>query len=226
MFRKLAFAGGASVVLAVLIGGGAGVMRYRDAEALTNCSTSTMALSAAEQQLLDLINGYRQQNGLSALAPSPNLSRAAAWMSEDLTANNLWSHNDSTGRSPFKRVVDCGHGSSGVGENIARTNSAQGAFNLWLSSPGHNANMLNSRWTVAGIGQAGSIWTADFGSLNDSSQPWDAGASPPAALPTATATPTRTPTMVPTPVPTATPTAIPTKPPLVPRATLQMISAE
>jgi hypothetical protein len=216
MFRRLAFAGSVSVLLAVVIGAGANFARHRDARALTNCTTSTMALNSGEQQLMELINTYRQQNGLSALSPSPNLSRAAAWMSEDLTANGLWSHNDSLGRTPFTRVPDCGYGSSGIGENIARTSSAQGAFNLWLSSPGHKANMLHPAWKVVGIGQAGSIWTADFGSLNDSSQPWDAGVAPPSAI--STATPTKT--------PTATPTATPTKPAVRPRATLQMLSSE
>jgi hypothetical protein len=221
MFRKLVLAGSASVLLAVVIGTGANFVRHRDAEALTNCTTGTMALNSGEQQLLELINAYRQENGRPALSASPNLSRAAAWMSENLTANGLWSHTDSLGRSPFTRVPDCGYGSSGIGENIARTSSAQGAFNLWLSSPDHNRNMLHSSWKVVGIGQAGSIWTADFGSLNDSSEPWDgAVAPPPSAI--ATATPTRTPTRV----PTATPTATPAPPLVIPRATLQMLSAE
>ncbi len=245
MFGRLAILGVAGVLLAALIGAGVNASRVRDAHALTNCSTSTMALNASEQQVLTLINTFREQNGVAPLAASPNLSRAAAWMSEDLSSHGTFSHTDSLGRSPFKRVVDCGYGSSGAGENLARTLSAQGAFNLWLgSTAGHRENMLNPRWTVVGIGQAGSIWTTDFGSLNDSAQSWDSAPPPP---PLATATPSRTtPATVAVPTATATspqssptPTAVPTSPPgssvpqnqlpsnlPIKRVTLQMLSSE
>jgi uncharacterized protein YkwD len=38
------------------------------------------------------------------------------------------------------------------GENLAAgVDSAQGAFDLWKNSPGHNANMLNANFKVVGI---------------------------------------------------------------------------
>lgn len=173
----------------------------RPAHALTNCSTSSQALDAAEQELLRLVNEFRVANGVAPLKPSPNLSRAAAWMSEDMAAKGYFSHTDSLGRSAFQRVKDCGYATTGAGENLAIAGSAQQAFTLWVNSTmGHRENMLRSMWVVAGVGRAGGYWTLDFGTYDDSGQPWD---SPQPPTPTATATPTR---------PAATPTATPTQP--------------
>lgn len=245
MFRKLAAGGISAVFVAMVAGLAMNAAGWRHAEALTNCTTSTMSLNSAEQQLLGLINAERQRNGLNALAASPNLSRAAAWMSEDQSSHGLFSHTDSLGRSAFTRIVQCGYGSTGAGENLARTSSAQGAFNLWMGSSGHRANILNPNWTVAGVGQAGSIWTVDFGSLNDSTQPWDSGPPPATSTPTspsggytppATNTPSGTatpwPTVSPTvALPTSTPTVkapttTPTAKPVLRRASLPLISAD
>ncbi|MGE3575893.1 MAG: CAP domain-containing protein, partial [Dehalococcoidia bacterium] len=134
-----------------------------------------------EQELMNLINAHRQANGVGALKASPNLSRAAAWMSEDLNASGNFSHTDSLGRSAFTRVIQCGYSGNGAGENIAMTGSAASAFNLFLTSPGHNQNMLNPAWSVIGVGQTGRMWVVDFGTVDDSNQPWDSGAPPPAA---------------------------------------------
>jgi uncharacterized protein YkwD len=63
-----------------------------------------------------------------------------------------------------------------MAENIAAGNStAQATFNQWLNSPGHNANMLGSSFTVIGIGRAtgggqyGVYWTNVFGGASEAS---------------------------------------------------------
>mgnify|MGYP003925101467 CR=1 FL=1 len=194
------------------------------AHALANCSTNSQALDAAEQELLRLVNEFRVANGVAPLKASPNLSRAAAWMSEDMAAKGYFSHTDSLGRSPFQRVKDCGYATMGAGENLAIAGSAQQAFTLWVNSTmGHRENMLRSMWVVAGVGRAGGYWTLDFGTYDDSNEPWD---SPQPPTPTATATfPAATPTATPTqpgsqptppggqPTPPATPTLPPTATP-------------
>ncbi|MEO8539283.1 MAG: CAP domain-containing protein [bacterium] len=176
MFRKLVLAGTATALVAASLGLIANASQWKSASALTNCSTNTQALDSQEQQLLTLINNFRVANGVGAVKASPTLSRAAAWMSEDLTSHGTFDHTDSLGRSPFTRVKDCGYPSTGAGEILARTSSAQSAFTLWQNSTdGHRENMLNSRWTVAGVGHTGSIWGVDFGAIDDSGQPWDSG---------------------------------------------------
>ena len=127
----------------------------------------------------------------------------------DLLAKGYWSHYEPSGRSPFQRALECGYPSQNIGENLAISGSAAGAMTLWKSSPTHNANMLNSRWVVVGIGYAGGYWAMALGAVDDSGT---------AATTTVTATASPTPT--PTPGP-GQPSQIPIK-----RATLQMIAAE
>lgn len=179
--------------------------RWQTADAQSNCSTATSGISGTEQELLNLINAHRQQNGAGALNASPNLSRAAAWMSEDLNSSGVFSHTDSLGRSAFARVIQCGYSGNGAGENIASTGSAASAFDLFLNSPGHNTNMLNPAWTVVGVGQTGRMWVVDFGTVDDSNQPWDSGAPPTPPSPTPSPTATRPPSGA---QPTSTPSAV------------------
>jgi len=204
MSRRFVFLGTGGLLLAALLALGTTATQWRTADALSNCSTGTPGMSGTEQQLMALINNHRAQHGLGSLRASPNLFRAAAWMSEDLTASGAFSHTDSLGRSAFARVGQCGYGSSGAGENIAMTSSAASAFNLFLNSAGHNANMLNPSWQVIGVGQTGRIWVVDFGMSDDSGEPWDSGSPPPPPPPTRTAT--QAPPH-PNPQPTATPQA-------------------
>lgn len=219
-----------------------GASQWRPAIALTNCDTSTADLDAAEQQVVANINAFRAENGLQPLKVSPNLSRAAAWMTEDMAAKNYFDHTDSLGRSAFTRVQQCGYASSGAGENLAKGFGAATVVEAWKASPlGHRENMLNSRWTVIGVGYAGGYWAADFGTFDDSGQAGDTGggsasgpATPTPFPPTSTPIPRFS-----TPTQAAQPTATPTQfvpapsdsynyPTFVPirRASIPMIAAE
>ncbi len=164
------------------------------AHAITNCDTSTAANDSAELTMLQLVNAARSAQGAHALVLSPNLNRMAAWKSEDSSAvPPNFDHVDSLGRSPFERGTDCGYG-SGAAENIAYGfGSAQAAFDAWMQSAGHRANILNGGYVAVGIGHSGSAWTMNFGFVDDS------GAPPPTAPPTKTPVPTKTPAPIPTP---------------------------
>ena len=128
-----------------------------------------------ELAFLALVNQHRAQNGLPALGLSYALSRAAAWKSRDLGVNRYFAHDDLS-RTWVQRIRDCGYRyNTYIGENIAAgVASAQGAFDLWKNSPGHNANMLGANYTAIGIGReyvAGSpygwYWTTEFGGVDD-----------------------------------------------------------
>jgi uncharacterized protein YkwD len=129
-------------------------------------------LDSEEAAFLVLINQYRQSNGLGTLTLNTNLVSAAKWMSQDMANKNYFSHTDSLGRDPFVRMAAFGYNyPHTAGENIAAgMDTAQAAFTAWKNSPGHNANMLGSGYTVIGIGRAynssstyGWYWTTDFG---------------------------------------------------------------
>lgn len=208
MNRRLILAGCGSFLVGAAVLFAVTSSTWRPAQALTNCETSTASLNAAEQNVVELLNAYRQQNGLSPVKASPGLSQAAAWITEDMTAKKYFNHFEPGGRSPFQRAVDCGYPSQNIGENLAISGSGGGAMTLWKGSAGHNANMLMSRWVVVGIGQAGGYWSMVLGAVDDSGS----GANSPISTPTPKPTPTPGPN---------DPSALPIR-----RAMLQMVASE
>ncbi len=170
------------------------------AAALCDISPQETSLDSEEQAFLVIINQYRAQSNRPALALSPGLTRAAAWMAKDLSTHNYFDHTSSDGRSPYQRARDCGY-PYGTGENIAGGfATAQQVFQAWQQSPGHNNNMLGN-YAVIGIARAfggpyGVYWVTDFGTVTDFSNP----------TPTPTWTPR--PAFTPTPTPAPTPTTI------------------
>src|SRR5438034_10850159 len=52
------------------------------------------------QQLLDLTNQDRRQNGAGDLTISNELSKAASGKASDMFANNYWAHNAPVGTTP------------------------------------------------------------------------------------------------------------------------------
>ncbi len=179
------------------------------------------ALDGEENAFLGLINQYRAANGLGSLSLNTTLNEAAAWMSQDMGVHNYFSHTDSLGRDPFQRMAAFGYTyNTWKGENLAAgVDSAQGAFDLWKSSPGHNANMLNVNFKVIGIARAftagssfGWYWTTDFGGQADPAPP-PAPPPPPPPSPPPPPPPPPPPALDPTAAPTPEPTAAPTPPP-------------
>jgi uncharacterized protein YkwD len=131
-----------------------------------------------EQRMLALINQHRAENGAAPLKIDPRLIQSSRWLSQDMAARSYLSHTDSLGRDSFQRMDLFGFelkASGGSrGENIACGNGdADRTYLQWLYSPGHDANMLNPRYTDIGIARAydadsrfGWYWTTDFGSGN------------------------------------------------------------
>lgn len=197
----VAAAGLLVIGLAVVFGSSA-----RPVVAGPNCNASG-SIDSEELAFLTLINQYRQQNGLGALALSSTLNRSAEWKSQHLGANAYFAHDDvPINRTWVQRLRDCGYTyNAWLGENIAAGNStAANTFEQWRTSPGHDANMLGSHYTAIGIGRvyvAGSpyvwYWTTDFGSVADGY------GTPAAPTATATRTPTPLPTLPPGPLPCA-----------------------
>jgi hypothetical protein len=71
-------------------------------------------------------------------------------------------------------------------QNGVDLGGAQAAFTWWRNSSGHNANMLNSHYTVIGIDRASNpnsqyrnYWTTDFGGANDTAATLCGGGAPP-----------------------------------------------
>lgn len=199
----------AAAVLAALVFVTGSTGSVKPALALTNCTVADMTFDAQEQEFLRLINQYRAQNGRTALTASVNLNRAASWMARDMAVNRYFSHTDSLGRSPSTRIANC-DGKPNTGENIAAgtvKDTAAEAFEMWRTSSGHNANMLNSSYRQIGIARYYDAnapyrwyWVTTFSTTNDGTNASTGGS-------TGGGGSTTSPTPTPSPSPTATPPA-------------------
>lgn len=116
------------------------------------CAPSTNA--GYEATLLGLINDERADQGLPAYSSNAQLQAAARDHSTDMACNAYFSHTGSDGSSVGDRVSAQGYSWSWVGENIYAGSSAtpQSAFNWWMNSAPHRANLLNSNYVDIGIG--------------------------------------------------------------------------
>jgi len=128
-----------------------------------------------------LINQQRTAYGLPPLRANGALGRAARGHSADMVGRGYFSHDTPQGVGPAQRISHSGYLSGGrmcaLGENIA---AATGSFatpaaivNMWMSSPGHRANILSRAYRDTGLGVAygypavrsahGATFTQDFG---------------------------------------------------------------
>lgn len=124
-----------------------------------------LAVDSEEQQLLDLVNAYRAENGRQALAMDPAVTKAAAWFSRDMATFNYFplNHVDRNGRFIPDRLTWCGVAYNAWRENIyAGSPDAEAAFLAWRNSDTHNTNMLAPDVTLAGVARSQNV-TSQFG---------------------------------------------------------------
>lgn len=108
--------------------------------------------SAIEKRMVDLVNQDRANAGLPPLAIDSGLTSAARTHSQDMSANNYFSHTSPTKGGFSERLRNSGVSYKGAGENIALYNSVEKAQAGLMSSDGHRANILGSSFTHIGIG--------------------------------------------------------------------------
>lgn len=125
------------------------------------------AETAAEAEVLKLVNEERAKVGCSAVSANSALSDLAQAFSEDMDARDFFDHTDPSGLSPWDRAAKAGITNLG-GENIARGQATAAAvMEAWMNSPGHRANILNCDFKTLGVGahlgSGGPWWTQDFG---------------------------------------------------------------
>lgn len=109
-------------------------------------------LTVEEKQMLDLVNNERAKNGLAPLQIDLELVRLARMKSQDMIANNYFSHTSPTYGSPFAMMNNAGVTYRTAGENLAGAPSVTTAHTNLMNSSGHRANILNAAYTHIGIG--------------------------------------------------------------------------
>jgi uncharacterized protein YkwD len=107
---------------------------------------------------LCLINAQRTRNGRMPLGQNILLQRAAELHSLDMAKRKYFEHRDPDGVQPDARIVHQGYPPILVGENLAWGELAQSTpaniVALWMKSPGHRANVLETGYREIGIGLA------------------------------------------------------------------------
>ena len=99
-------------------------------------------------------NLQRAQNGnLPALKGNTKLDEAAAAKANDMFLNQYFEHTSPGGIDPGKLVQNCGYDYIVAGENLILGNfsSEKEVVQDWMDSPGHRANILNSRYSEIGV---------------------------------------------------------------------------
>ena len=143
---------------------------------------STCGLPNFQASLLARINQVRASGadcgseGVFPAAPqlawNDRLASAADGHSEDMAAQNYFSHTSADGRTLAARVDASGYAWLALGENIAAGYVGVNAvMDGWIASPGHCANLMNAGFAEVGVacvpGSAGdtysNYWTMDLG---------------------------------------------------------------
>lgn len=130
----------------------------------TPTATSKPNLSY-EEQVAELVNEIRAENGLGSLKFNSPLSDVARAKSQDMHDNGYFAHESPTYGSPFEMMTAFGISYSTAGENIAMGYATpQAVVDAWMNSPGHRANILNASFTQIGVGYVsdGNYWTQMF----------------------------------------------------------------
>jgi uncharacterized protein YkwD len=139
--------------------------------------------SAVSARVVELVNAARSKGRRCGsqrfgAAPSLQVSRklndAAASHARDMARRTFFEHRGSDGSRPKDRVLRAGYQPRLSGENIAYgPESAEEAVAGWLDSPGHCANIMDSRFKEIGVGistgrKRGEIyWVQTFGAPVD-----------------------------------------------------------
>jgi uncharacterized protein YkwD len=135
---------------------------------------------------LCLVNRERLSRGEGALKPDGQLQQAAQGHSQDMSAGDYFDHDGRGGSTPLSRMRQAGyifssHIGYAIGENIAWATlglaSPKAIVAGWMSDAGHRANILEGKFRDTGFGvsphplaslargQAGAIYTQDFGRI-------------------------------------------------------------
>jgi len=132
---------------------------------ILNIPTIEQNVLSFEEQVINLTNQKRAENGLAPLKANWELSRVARYKSQDMYDNKYFSHTSPVYGGPDKMIRNFGISYRAMGENIAMgyATPAQ-VVNAWMNSPGHRANILNASFTEIGVGYVanGNYWTQMF----------------------------------------------------------------
>jgi|SRR5882724_10491697 len=105
----------------------------------------------ASDNMAELISQYRHAHGLSAVKTDPQLTAIAERQAKAMAASGIMDHSVA---GPFTSRMS-GARTGMAAENIAAgTKTWAETFRMWQTSPGHNANLLQSKADIVGVAVA------------------------------------------------------------------------
>ncbi len=116
-------------------------------------------LHRQEAGMLEAINARRQEAGLPPVFPDDRLTDIARLRSQDMAARNYFSHTTPEGTTAISLLKGLGLPYTVAGEILGRTNGPEDQsvdliISGFLNSPRHRNQVLNPRYTEAGLGYA------------------------------------------------------------------------
>lgn len=106
---------------------------------------------SAAADLLQATNQDRSSQGLEALHPNQELTKAAWEHAQRMVASGTLSHQLAGEPDIIVRVRQVGLHASTVAENVAEAPTAGQINDEWMHSPPHRANLLDPRVNTVGI---------------------------------------------------------------------------
>jgi hypothetical protein len=188
------------------------------------------AVTFSSDQIINLTNIKRAQNGLPALSNNGLLAAAATAKASDMFANDYWAHNSPQGKTPWVFITGAGYRYLYAGENLARDfNDAGSVVEAWMNSPSHRSNLLDKNFKEIGVavadgklgGHEGILVVQMFGAGSGAVANLPSATNPPAAqpqvkanqnaVPTASPQPSQAPLVARPPTTIAQPPVVPTE---------------
>ncbi|KKR21329.1 MAG: hypothetical protein UT48_C0010G0077 [Parcubacteria group bacterium GW2011_GWE2_39_37] len=107
----------------------------------------------SDQGVLEWTNTAREKNQLSRLKRNEKLAGAALNKANDILANQYFEHISPAGKGPADLAQAVSYQYIVIGENLALGNfkDDEELVMAWMQSPGHRANILNSKYAEIGI---------------------------------------------------------------------------
>lgn len=110
------------------------------------------ASDITSEQVVELTNKKRAENGLAPLKINSLLNEAAQRKAGDMFTLNYWAHRSPSGRDPWSFFIEVGYKYFYAGENLARDFMNSGsAVEAWMDSPTHRDNILNNKYEEIGV---------------------------------------------------------------------------
>jgi uncharacterized protein YkwD len=136
-------------------------------------AVDSTSLSAAETQMINLLNADRTAAGLVPVRVDTRLMAIARARSADMIARNYFGHTQPDGKNVFNILTAQGVTWYTAGEIIAYNGysmdvTASGADYQWMHSPGHKAIVVSTSMNYVGVGLAvdettgKKVWTAVY----------------------------------------------------------------